>query len=101
MLSMKIFFSRLQRSPPWGSGEGGSGIFYLYEKLYFFSLKRMYKHGERHVVAALLLLTLAAMKEPATVLSSLERQRKGTSRRELRAERDSATPSASGGEKEK
>lgn len=61
----------------------------------------MYKHGERHVVAALLLLTLAAMKEPATVLSSLERQRKGTSRRELRSERDSATPSASGGEKEK
>lgn len=60
----------------------------------------MYKHGDRHVVAALLLLTLAAMKEPATVLSSLERQRKGTSRRELRAERDSATPSASGGESE-
>lgn len=102
MLSMKTFPFRFLRSPPWESGEGGkSGIFYLYEKLYFFSLKRMYKHGERHVVAALLLLTLAAMKEPATVLSSLERQRKGTSRRELRAERDSATPCASGGEKEK
>ena len=94
-------FSLLAFSPLGERRGGKSGIFYLYEKLYFFSLKRMYKHGDRHAVAALLLLTLAAMKEPATVLSSLERQRKGTSRRELRAERDSATPCASGGEKEK